>query len=314
MDAELKKISAQLQDPFESDDLEWRVQRSGINRNSAWVAVVSYVTNRAIQQRLDDVVGFNNWKNEYKTSPDGAGVICGLSININNEWITKWDGAEKKPSSKTIDETKSALSNSMKRAAVQFGIGRYLYSLESKFATCEIVESRKAATHNYLLHKDKQNGVKSHVNWVTPELPEWAKPSADSNELISLIQESINLADLKINFSQAWLYAKSFGRTDLQKIFKTKYESTKLRLDIQAQENIESQLLSLSDNVERQIKSLSMVPEKSSVSVVCSTLRKHIQKMSEGQYYDATEIINRVNEAEKNRITEIENKQQEVIK
>src|SRR5690606_39028946 len=43
------------------------------------------------------------------------------------EWVTKFDGAE----NTAVEAVKGGLSDSMKRAAAQWGIGRYLYTLES---------------------------------------------------------------------------------------------------------------------------------------------------------------------------------------
>lgn len=84
-----------------------------------------YVDNRAIMNRLDAVCGHANWRNEFAAGPSG-GVICGISIRINGEWITKWDGAD----NTAVEATKGGLSTSMRRAAVQWGIGRYLYEVE----------------------------------------------------------------------------------------------------------------------------------------------------------------------------------------
>ena len=76
--------------------------------------------------RLDEVVGPENWKDEYAPGPDG-GVICGLSLRIEDEWITKWDGAE----NTDFEAIKGGLSDAFKRAGYKWGIGRYLYRLES---------------------------------------------------------------------------------------------------------------------------------------------------------------------------------------
>jgi len=124
-----------LSDKFPPDDIEWRAQQSGQSNGNFWCMVLAYVTNRAIMQRLDDVCGAQNWKNEYKPSPCGNGYICGISIKVNDEWVTKWDGSAIDGSG-DIDLVKTCLSNSMKRAAVQWGIGRYLYNLEATFANC----------------------------------------------------------------------------------------------------------------------------------------------------------------------------------
>jgi hypothetical protein len=116
---------ADLAAPFDPADIK---HRKGPNGKQ-----LPYVTNRAIQDRLDSVVGPGNWKNEFREWGIGSpGVLCGLSIRINDgtrdpEWITKWDGAEQTD----IEAVKGGLSDAMKRAAVQWGIGRYLYQTET---------------------------------------------------------------------------------------------------------------------------------------------------------------------------------------
>lgn len=118
-----------LNDQFPPDDIEWRVARAGETRGKVWAQVLAYITNRAIQERLDEVCGKANWRNEFAPGPDG-GVICGISIKIDNEWVTKWDGAD----NTEFEAVKGGLSGAMKRAAVQWGIGRYLYSLPDTWA------------------------------------------------------------------------------------------------------------------------------------------------------------------------------------
>lgn len=118
-----------LQAEFGDDDLEWRVQMAGEKSGRVWALIVPYINNRAIQTRLDEVCGPENWKNEFKPGPDG-GVMCGLSIRVGDEWVTKYDGAE----NTDIEQVKGGLSSAMKRAAVQWGIGRFLYELPETFA------------------------------------------------------------------------------------------------------------------------------------------------------------------------------------
>lgn len=118
-----------LQDFFEADAIEWRIQQAGEKHGRVWAICVPYVTNRAIQVRLDEIAGPENWRNEFRPGPDG-GVMCGLSIRVGGEWVTKWDGAE----NTDVEGVKGGLSGAMKRAAVQWGIGRYLYALDETFA------------------------------------------------------------------------------------------------------------------------------------------------------------------------------------
>lgn len=146
-----------LKDPFPEEDIEWRVQRSGITGAKPWAMVIPYVTNRAIMIRLDEVVGVANWKNEFTTGPD-SGVLCGISIKPHDEWITKWDGA----SNTNIEAVKGGLSGAMKRAAVQWGIGRYLYNIESMWAVFDENGKHKAKIDN------------KYFKWIPPQLPAWA--------------------------------------------------------------------------------------------------------------------------------------------
>ena len=123
-----RTIHAELARPFAPEDLEWRLQKT-IESKLRGIAV-PYVTNRAIQTRLDDVVGVDGWHNDYKPwhrSGQKEAQICGISIYFPEKgFITKWDGAE----DSDIEPVKGGLSDSMKRAAVQWGIGRVLYGMD----------------------------------------------------------------------------------------------------------------------------------------------------------------------------------------
>lgn len=131
-----QEIHAALLQPFAPEDLEWRLQH--VNADKPFGLAVPYVTNRAIQNRLDDVVGPDNWYNDYKpwhSSGKKESQLCGLSIYFEEkqQWITKWDGAE----DSDIEAIKGGLSDSMKRAAVQWGIGRILYEMDAVLVDVE---------------------------------------------------------------------------------------------------------------------------------------------------------------------------------
>lgn len=164
----MQELEQQLKAPFDEVDIEWRVQQSGFTKaGKPYAQVLAYVDNRAIMDRLDAVFTIAGWMNEYKEAPDG-GILCGISAEIEGNWITKWDGADKT----NIEATKGGLSNSMKRAAVQWGIGRYLYSLPTKF-----VDVTEQKGDNYIKIEDKKSGQVFYGYWNTPKLPEWARPT-----------------------------------------------------------------------------------------------------------------------------------------
>lgn len=187
--------------PFPGDQIEWRMQQAGEKNGRVWCLVVPYITNRGIMNRLDDVVGPESWKNEYRPGPAG-GVICGLSIRVDGEWITKWDGAE----NTDIESVRGGLSDAMKRAAVHWGISRYLYGLSEAFA--EITDN---GTHR---GKTKEGRA---FRWNPPDLPAWALPgrlSAEEREhtamIVYLTTNGGNAPpDLQDRIRQEWKQAKS---------------------------------------------------------------------------------------------------------
>ena len=136
MQKDYRQIQTELAKPFAPEDLEWRIQVTTKNKDKG--LAVPYVTNRAIQDRLDDVLGPENWRNEYKpwhNANKKESQLCGISIYLEErkEWLTKFDGAE----DTDIEPVKGGLSDSMKRCAVQWGIGRVLYKMTDVWVQVE---------------------------------------------------------------------------------------------------------------------------------------------------------------------------------
>ena len=155
-----------LKEPFGNDDIEWRVQQSGMKSDGKpWAKVLAYVTNRAIMDRLDEVCGPEKWKNNFCQGPIG-GVMCSISIKIGDGWVTKRDGADKTD----IEGIKGGFSGSMKRTAVQWGIGRYLYNLKEGWASFQ-------ADGKYTSKIESK-----FYKWNPPPLPNWALPSAQDQD------------------------------------------------------------------------------------------------------------------------------------
>ncbi len=173
----IDNLIEQLQQPFPAEDIEWRVQRAMNTAKGNKAIVLAYVTNRAIMNRLDKVFGPGNWKNEYKEWR-ATGILCGISAKIDGEWVTKYDGAGET----AIESIKGGFSDSMKRAAVQWGIGRYLYNLEENWVDI------KERGQNYISTKVKVNGKDEFVKgyWDTPILPNWALPELTVTEVLEL--------------------------------------------------------------------------------------------------------------------------------
>lgn len=89
---------------------------------------LAYIDARDVMERLDSVVGPEHWQDEYTEGPSGR-VFCHLTIH----GIRKGDGA----GATDVEGAKGAISDAFKRAAVKFGIGRYLYDCKSGWVDLE---------------------------------------------------------------------------------------------------------------------------------------------------------------------------------
>jgi hypothetical protein len=85
-----------------------------------------YVTARAVMNRLDDVLGPENWWDEYV--PLENSVVCRLSIRLpDGSVLTKSDAGGYAGMADSGDDDKSGFSDAFKRASVKIGVGRHLY-------------------------------------------------------------------------------------------------------------------------------------------------------------------------------------------
>jgi hypothetical protein len=102
---------------------------------------LAYLDARDVADRLDGVCGPSNWGCRY--SHVGAITVCEIGIctfmfhpenaALQGNWVWKADGAGQSD----IEAEKGALSDAFKRAAVRWGIGRYLYHLPSPWVEIE---------------------------------------------------------------------------------------------------------------------------------------------------------------------------------
>ncbi len=85
-----------------------------------------YITARTAMNRFDEVVGPENWWDEYK--PTEHGVVCKLTLRLpDGQMIAKCDCGGHAGMQDEGDDEKSGFSDAFKRSAVKWGVGRYLY-------------------------------------------------------------------------------------------------------------------------------------------------------------------------------------------
>lgn len=88
---------------------------------------VSYITARTVMNRLDVVVGPENWWDDYQ--PLEKSVICRITIRLpDGQLLTKCDAGGYAGMADPGDDDKSGYSDAFKRTAVKFGVARYLYN------------------------------------------------------------------------------------------------------------------------------------------------------------------------------------------
>ncbi len=114
--------------PILPNEIEWRVQSQ---TSTGKLIVVPYINNRCVMHRFDAAFGAENWTSEFREIANG--FLCRLTVTINDRQVYREDGASKT----NIEPEKGGISDAMKRAAVQFGLGRCLYDYPRVMVECE---------------------------------------------------------------------------------------------------------------------------------------------------------------------------------
>lgn len=105
---------------LKADEIECRV---GVNKGG-WVSLLLYKNSRVDMAILDEVWGQFNWQRDHREIKGVMYAGVGVWNEERKEWVWKWDaGTESK-----TDPEKGEASDSFKRACVNWGIGRELYT------------------------------------------------------------------------------------------------------------------------------------------------------------------------------------------
>jgi Rad52/22 family double-strand break repair protein len=120
---------AALAAPFAPDRVSWRVGSTTKDKSKGMA--LAYIDARDVMGRLDEVCGPAGWQNRYSHA-EGT-TICEIGILCADTWVWKADGA----GDTDVEKEKGALSDAFKRAAVRWGIGRYLYDVDSPWVLLE---------------------------------------------------------------------------------------------------------------------------------------------------------------------------------
>ncbi|WP_125782902.1 Rad52/Rad22 family DNA repair protein [Pseudoalteromonas rubra] len=295
-------IQEQLAAPFEESDVEWRVMQSGVNNSGPWVQVAPYVTNRAVQQRLDDVLGPGCWENVYRDAQGGQ--ICGLRLKIGEDWITKWDGA----GYTDFESLKGAISGSMKRAAVQWGIGRYLYAVKSIYVPCQALAGNFECTANYVqITQQGQNGpTYIAAQWETPELPEWALPQADFAKYLNDIHEAPTLTQLATAFGEAMKCAEAMGEKSKRKAVIEARNTRQKAVEQEQKAKRTEAVAKFKAWLNEAVRNLESTVNETLLDMEFKRVRQELQGQCKALSLTDTEYLNRINQVKQSQLSKFQ--------
>lgn len=120
---------------------KWKIQ--SFNKAKTKASCVAYIDARDVMDRLDKVVGIGNWKDSYRRDSKDR-LICKLEINLSEEWVGKEDVGMESGS----EGEKGEFSDAFKRAAVKWGVGRFLYDMEIKWLDIKMEGGIKKYSYN----------------------------------------------------------------------------------------------------------------------------------------------------------------------
>jgi hypothetical protein len=160
----LKQILDGLQKPV---PYQWRVQ--SYSKNKPLAICVAYLDARQVAKILDTHCS-EGWQDTYREI--GGVLFCGISVKIAGEWLTRWDcGVESK-----VEKEKGEASDSFKRAAVKWGVGRFLYDLGIKYVPTTEVKTAmnypKFVDSKGNQHKDLNDAIEQKKE-ITPNQRLW---------------------------------------------------------------------------------------------------------------------------------------------
>lgn len=154
-------VFEQLKRPFPVSKIRWRIGRANKQKTSA--TALAYIDARDVMHRLDTVVGPQNWQCRYPLSDSGL-LICEIGIAIESQWVWKANGA----GDTQVEAEKGKASDAFKRAAVLWGIGRYLYEFPEMWVPVENINGYLRLPDSSIDLLTNRLGV-GNLWWADPE-------------------------------------------------------------------------------------------------------------------------------------------------
>lgn len=146
-----------------ANEIECRVNQI----NDKGLTLLLYKDARCDMNILDETVGSMDWQREHKEFK--GNIYCGVSIYDSEKqlWVTKWDAGKES----NTESEKGEASDSFKRACVNWGIGRELYTAPFIYIPADKANITQNSKGKYVTTlKFKVNSIKIDKNKNITEL------------------------------------------------------------------------------------------------------------------------------------------------
>ena len=126
-----------------------------VSQRTKRVNILLYKNARVDMAMLHELAGPENWQRDHKEIK--GNLYCGVGINTSNGWVWKWDcGTES-----NTEKEKGEASDSFKRACVNWGIGRELYTAPAIWIECSDKEWNDGKPYvdlrvSHIAYKDRE--------------------------------------------------------------------------------------------------------------------------------------------------------------
>jgi hypothetical protein len=169
-----------LSAPFPAEEIDWRIGSTSGDKKSGMA--LAYIDARTVMDRLDSTCGPEGWQCNYNLGA-GNSLLCNLGILMpSGDWIWKANGA----GATDVEGEKGMMSDALKRAAVCWGVGRYLYQLKSPWVQLE------AAGRSYKI-PDTERAKLDEIHERFAQKVGWGGPSdvATYRVLLKVVQDTV---------------------------------------------------------------------------------------------------------------------------
>lgn len=171
------KLLTDLKRPFDPNLVKWRVGATTKDKTKG--IALAYIDARDVMKRLDETCQWDKTLTHFDN-----GFICEVTIKMDDGWHSRSDvGGYTK-----VSPEKGGASDAFKRAAANWGVGRYLYYLPNEWMPLKNIGSDKYPT--YVLAK-------------TPTLPKWATPEGYDETVIEKLAAQDSGIDADENYASS---------------------------------------------------------------------------------------------------------------